>query len=661
MDASRPELDLVHFDGVSEPIESETSSIHIITERRPSCWSIASPPEAPPTEWNSAAANIDRPSTTRLPIYRFPKPEHKIGREHVSSPSNRSQAKLKPQTTGFAPAAPNSYEMDGSPSSVNPGKNESQSLAHVGSQDLLHHQFQRLNIEQALRLKAVQDEVSSNSVQASPGVQLQSGELRTSSFAKDTPVSGKAKIDQDSTASETQNGVAPPHLRVQSTRPSNMAKPLPPHLLYSASPSNATKTNAHDEDPEHERRKKSEMQVKKLLPHLQGLSMTNTRATKGPSQVILPSSATPQKDDSYRQISNLDEEIAGTQPSLDIDEEVAAGLRADTADATAAAQPTDDNDQETDEQIVYVPPHTGASCSRSKASAAESKSKTNTATKSEVDQYGARNLHTKTISNDPIFVPCAGTPQDSTTKRKKANLMCTLKSSAVLDRAESSVKKGKKPAREFGSVDFSPELVGWDGKMNQPPVGDEWDRRQPFNPQNHERLSVIEAWRTEHATDPEEDKRVVVNTSNLNFQTGEGLAGGDVNVLSPIDKMDHETRAPNDDFTQARRNQNAAEAMKDYEAKIAAKPKTVLSGIEGMTREQKRNLRRTLIEEERTIKTLPNPHAPIANIYLRPAEFKDMGQVTTIYNYYISKTSFVLDLDPVEELYWYVYMLGMIA
>ena len=683
MDASRPELDLVHFDGVSKP-ESETSSIQIITDRRPSCWSIASPPKAPPTEWNSASVNIDRPITTRLPIYRFPKPEHKTGREIAPSPSNRQQAKLNPQTTRSASVAPKDYKIDGSPSSPTSGKDELRSAARVASQDLLHHQFQETqhdeqrNVEQALRLKAFHDDGFSGSVQASLNVQPESDELKTSFSTKDTPqaellsakkssivssaLSPQAEIDQESMPLRKQNGVVPPHLRMQSARPSDKTKALPPHLLHSASPSTtkAINTNAQEEDPDRERLMKSVTQGEKLLPHLRGLSTTNSRATKAPSSVTMSLPTNPRNDDNYRQIINMDEDIANVQPLLDIDEEIVAGLRADAADATTVAQPTDESAQETDEQIVYVPPHVGASISRSKASAVEGKSNTNMATRSHVNQYGASPQGTKTIANDSTSVPCASTSQDSSTKRKNADSVCTPKNSVIRDRAESSVKKGKKPAKEFGSVDFSSKLVGWDGKMNQPPVGDEWDRRQPFNPQRQERLSVIEAWRTEHAADPEENNRVVVNTSILDFQTGEGLAGGDVNVLSPINKMDHETRAPNDDFTQARRNQNAAEAIKDYEAKMAAKPKIVLPGIEGLTKEEKRNLRRALMETERTIKTLPNPHAPAANIYLRPAEFKDMAQVTRMYNHYISQSTFVLELDPVGELHWYVYFLGMI-
>ena len=653
MDASRPQLDLVHFDGVSKP-ESETSSVQIITDRRPSCWSIASPPKAPPTEWNSSAVNIDRPITTRLPVYRFPKPEHKTGRELASSPSNRQHAKLNPQTTGSASVAPKDFEIDRSPSSPNSGKDELRSAARIASQDLLHHQFQETqydeqrNVEQALRMKAFHDDGFPGSVQASHNFQPESHELKTSFSTKDTPRAERrqvkessttssalfpqAEIDVETMPSRTQDGVAPPHLRVQSTRPSNKTKALPPHLLHPASPSttNAINSNAQEKDPDRERLMKSVMQGEKLLPHLRGLSTTNTRATKGPSSVTMPLPTNPENNDNHRRIISMDEEIATVQPILDVDEE-----------------------------IVYIPPHIGASTSRSKSVADEWKSNTNMATKSHVDQYGASPHDTKTIRNEITSVPRASTSQDSSTKRKNADSVCTPKNSAVRDRAESSVKKGKKPAREFGSVDFSSKLVGWDGKMSQPPIGDEWDRRQPFNPQSQERLSVIEAWRTEHAADPEENNRLVVNTSILDFQTGEGLAGGDVNVLSPIDKMDHETRAPNDDFTQARRNQNAAEAIKDYEAKMAAKPKIVLPGIEGLTKEERRNLRRALVETERTIKTLPNPHAPAANIYLRPAEFKDMAQVTRVYNYYISQTTFVLELYPVEELHWYVYLLGM--
>lgn len=673
MDASRPELDPVHFGDVSKPVESETSSIQIITERRPSCWSVASPPETPPTEWNSASVNIDRPTTTKLPIYRFPRLEHKIKGENSSRSFNRQQTKPNPKATASMSKAKKSHELNGSPRVAAPEKDEARATAGAASRKDGHaaeslHQLQqlqndgRLDADEASKVKAIHEQLLANTMQVSSGIQLESDGSKSWCPTEDTlqaklldakesriissATSFQANPNQVSTLPGKPGGPTPPHLRVQSARPGpdDKNKPLPPHLRGSAVPSIATATGKHTT---------SAMQDAKIPPHLDSPSTAKIGASKGPVLVTTPLPTPQKKDDYCRPTIDMDKEIAATQPVFDIDEEIAAGLRAETSNAFLEAQPTDSNAQETNEQVIYVAPRPRAASPRLKAFGAESKSEvTNKDAKPPADQHPDRNHSTNSKANSFTVESYAGALHDVSSKRKNTKLKFPSKNGAVLNGAESSVKKGKKPAREFESIDYTSELVDWEGKMNPPPVGDEWNRRRPFDPRSRERLSVIEAWREEHAADPKEENRVIVNTASADFQNGEGLAGGDANVLSPIDKMEHETRTCNDDFTQARRHQNAAEAMRDYEAKIAAKPKPVPSGIEGMTKEEKRALRRALIEEERTRVIPPNPHAPAANIYLRPAEFKDMGQVMNIYNHYVQKTSFVLHLDPVDELYW---------
>lgn len=688
MDASRPELDPVHFFcDVSEPTESETSSTQVITDRKPSCWSVVSPPEAPPTEWNSSAADIDRPGMTKLPIYRMPKAE----REIADNSFNRQQAKLKSRATGSTSKAQKPYEMNGSPRSAALEKDEVQAAAYIASRkdghapDSLHHQLQqlqhdeRLDAEQASQVKTIQEDVLAKTMQPSPGVPLESDELEAASPAQDKSqvrvldaqkssiasptVATQAKINQVSTPPKKQSCVAFPHLKVQPTHsePDNKNEILLPHLRRSVSPSvtTVTRSSALEEGLEPGKYTISAMQNNKLPPHLQGPSATRPRTNKGPLPVTSPSPTPQQKEHSYRPTIDMNEEVTATQPVLDMDEEIAAGLRAETSCPSPIAQPAYSNTQETNEQILYVPPHIRNSSSNLNSSAADSKSKaTDKDTKSQADQHKDRNYSARARKNDAKAGRDAGALLEVNSRRKNANLASSSRNGAILDGAKSSVKKGKKPAREFESVDYTSELVDWDGKMNPPPVGDEWDHRRPFNPQSHERLSVVEAWREEHAADSEESNRVIVNTASPDFQTGEGLVAGYVNVLSPINKVEHETRTSNDDFTQARRHQSAAEAMKDYEAKLAAKPKTISSGIDGMTKEEKRALRRALIEEERTRVIPLNPHAPAANVYLRPAESKDMGQVMNIYNYHVRETSFVLHLDPVDDLYWYVYVLS---
>lgn len=686
MDASRPELDLVHFDGVSEPIESEVSSTQIITERKPSCWSIASPPEPPPTEWNSTSANIDRPAPTKLPVYRMPKSERKQERD-VASSFNRQQARLNSEAAKSTSKSPRPHEVHDLLRPRTPSNDRTQAIAHVRSQDdghaaeSLHHQFQQLQHDEQLdskqisQIKAIGDEVLSRTMQASPGVLLESDELKTSSPAQDSPQANvlnsiassttpsQAKIEQVSASPGRQNSKASPHPRVQSAcqGANNNNKSLP-GISASLSRAITTKSITHDEEPKHRSHATSTIQVNKLPPHLQILSAVKTGASKDTISASISSPTTLKSNNSYRPTIDIDEEIAAIQSVLDIDEEIAAGLHADIVSGLPGAQSVNSNIRGTKEQVIYVPPHARASFSGSKASVGESKPKVNeNEPKSQVDQYGDRNQSSKTQSNGFAVGSYAGAPQDPPSKQRNAGLASTWKNGAVPVGAESSIRKGKKPVRESESVDLNSELVDWDGKMVQPPVGDEWDRRRPFNPQSNERHSVIEVWREEHAADPAENNHLIVDTASIDFQTGEGLAGGFTNVLSPIDRRDHETLVANDEFTQARRHQSAAEAIKNYEAKLAAKPKFIPSGIEGMTREEKRRFRRALIEEERALRVLPNPHAPAANIYLRPAEFKDMGQITTIDNYYVRETNFVLHLDAVDELYWYVYFLSALS
>ena len=629
LDASRPELDLVHFDGVSEPIDSEVSSTQIINERKPSCWSIVSPPEDPPTEWNSSSANIDRPATKSLPIYRFSKSEHKAERNTASHSFNQ-QAKHNSQQLA-------SERNDGTQATA---RVTSQEEGHAA--DSLHHQFQelqhdeRLDAEQASQIKAIQDEVLSRPMECHQSNMSTTAQdtARTTKLDSDSSpvVPSSAKNKQLYVPPGKRSEVVPPHLRVQTRQGPNKKDGSLPGTSASLSTTAATNITACDKDLEHERHATPAAQGKKLPPHLQVPSTTKNQANKHSISFTVPSSTPSKKDGSYQPIIDMDEEIAATQPVLDIDEEIVAGLRAENSSAILGAQPTDNNAGSTKEETIYVSPQAGSK------SEVQDKQK-----KSQVDQNRDRDVGTNMRTYPFTAESYTTSPHEVVT---------------VPDRPKSSARNEHIPAEKYVSVDSTSGLVGWDGKMNQPPV--EWNRRQPFNPKSNERLSVVEAWREEHAADPEEKDRHRVDTASAVFQTGEGLVEGDNNVLSPIDKRDHETLAAKDDFTQARRDRSAADAIKDYGAKIAAKPKVNPSGIEGMTKQEKRRFRRVLLEEERARRALPNPYAPAANIYLRPAEFKDMGQVTTIYNYYVRETSFVLHLDNVDELYWYVSFLSVL-
>ena len=692
MESSRLGHDPVHPGVVSQPIEGETSSIQVVVQPKPSCWSVVSLPRTPPTEWNSTSANIDNLATVKLPIYRFPKLERKVEHEAASISFNQQLAKLEPHATVSTVKGQKPCKVNGLPHFQAPEKDEAQTALHVAFRkdgpavDLLHHQRPQpqhnrpVDSEEASQVKLEQGKVFAKTAQVSSGFQREIDLSNTSSLTRGTSQAKNLVVEQNRIASSTmisqaeldrqstpppgkQGGLPPPHLRLPSARPGSdqTTKRLPPHLRTTATPSKiaSTKLTSHEKSFVPGKHTISTTQDQKLPPHSRCSSTIEARATKYLLPITAKSPKSLERNNSYRPTIDIDEEIAATQPVLDIDEEIVAGLRAQTPEGVSEAQLTDSHDQETKERMLYKPPHTRAPGSRSKASTAKPKSRsTDKHMKSHADLQEDCNHSTNTRSNGLMVGPSTGAIQDFTCKQTNVDLASPSREGPVPGGTRSSVKKDKSHGSEFQMVDYSLDLVGWDGKMNPPPVGDEWDHRRPFNLQAQERLSVIEAWRTEHAADPEKN-RVMVNTASADFQTGEGLAGGDVNVLSPIDKMEHETLIPNDEFTQARRHLSAAEAMKNYTAKIAAKPKTIPSDLEGMTKEEKRSLRRALIEEERTRAFPPSPHAPAINIYLRPAEFKDMGQLMNIYNYYVhEKTSFVLDIDPVDELYWYACSLS---
>ena len=232
MDASRLELDQVHIDDVARPIESETSSVQqIITERKPSCWSIASLPEAPPTEWNSAVANIDKPSRRTLPVYHFPKPKHTTERKKTSKSFSRQLAKLNPQATASTSKAPKSHEMNESPRLATPEKDEVQATTPVASRedgratDSLHRLQQlqhdaQLDVEQASKVKMIEEELLARTMQASSGNPIDGNPTQDISQARRLDVKGtnidpsaassQQKLNQVSTPPGKQSSAAQP-------------------------------------------------------------------------------------------------------------------------------------------------------------------------------------------------------------------------------------------------------------------------------------------------------------------------------------------------------------------------------------------------------------------------------------------------------------------
>ena len=187
-------------------------------------------------------------------------------------------------------------------------------------------------------------------------------------------------------------------------------------------------------------------------------------------------------------------------------------------------------------------------------------------------------------------------------------------------------------------------LAGWDGKWQPPPV--EWGARPSFDPKEKHHVQSIHAWLQErageHLTNP-----VTLDTKDPRFETGEASAAGETKLLDPIDSKDHETILPNDDFTKAKFHVTAADAQKNHRPRI-----TVEKNGQHMTKAERRAYREAVKEARANFVPRPNPHVPKANIYIRPAEAKDLQQITAIYNHWIEHSVVVPEREQHNESQW---------
>ena len=182
-----------------------------------------------------------------------------------------------------------------------------------------------------------------------------------------------------------------------------------------------------------------------------------------------------------------------------------------------------------------------------------------------------------------------------------------------------------------------------------PPIGSDWNGRKKHDARKN--VSAIDYWR-------QEPSGIKLDTENPDFQTGKGHVSGEQDIISPIDQVEHIALPNEDDFSQARREQNAAEAVEKFRASMIADGKSPESEEVEKKRKtlaEKRAAHRLQEEYNEKLNNLPIPpseFAPAANIYIRPAETKDMQKCTDIYNYYVTETADVPELKPVAENIW---------
>lgn len=158
---------------------------------------------------------------------------------------------------------------------------------------------------------------------------------------------------------------------------------------------------------------------------------------------------------------------------------------------------------------------------------------------------------------------------------------------------------------------------------------------------------MIETWQQDHAVDPDFQK-AAVDVNDQQFMTGQGVQGEDDSLARPIDHLP--TKPRTDPLTQTKGSKTAQQAMEEAQVKLS-KASNTKDPNEQLTKTQRRELRQALLDHERNFVPPPCPHAPEANIYLRPAEVQDLRQIADIYDYYILNSVHTPLVEP-EDGYW---------
>lgn len=653
--------------------DSEISSVQNIVDQQPSCWSRASSPKAPVPEWDNHQTDIDRPAW----LVDSASPDNILRRASLNWVRRRyitpsSKAERLTASNSSARQLTNSGKDGLSSELLTSSEDEHQSHVNLAEQkdnqvtalatgsgnidtnsDLENHvgqlhQSEALEPQQISTREGIKQKVHANSshVKNDEDVPTSISTALHTDQALPSACPWQEKDEQPITVAKEKVTVLP-HLRAPKVTSSEKelsekAMYVPPHLRKPTThfvPVDSSAT-AHQANIKSGKQTITAMQDCTPRPHLQNQSANRSEEIRA----SLPTaSMVDQQKEAHHPTVDMDEEIAATQPVLDVDEEIAAGLRAETFGEGMVAE---------GEEILNTPHHEQGSASVRETQAIEHNSKFPRDTKSNAKFPATQKKVNHSSSNGGAIAANAVALKEVITTRKNV-----IVPSPSLPNAQngngSSAKKDKRPARDFEYATHASDLAGWDGKMINAPVGDDWNNRPGFDTRDSERLSVIKLWSADRAADLEKNP-VIVDVAQTDFQSGGGLAAGDGEVRSPINEADHEAIPNEDKYTQANRHKNSADAIKAFEAKkvVKSEPVTTTAWIKSLSKEEKRAYRRSLREDDHSRDIPPNPHAPVANIYLRPAEHKDMRQVTDIYNYYVRQTYFTLHANDVDELHW---------
>ncbi|KAL9125358.1 MAG: hypothetical protein Q9217_005426 [Psora testacea] len=212
-----------------------------------------------------------------------------------------------------------------------------------------------------------------------------------------------------------------------------------------------------------------------------------------------------------------------------------------------------------------------------------------------------------------------------------------------------SNKKAKRS--QWKDPHYETQLVDYNGDMVPAPIGDEWHVRDKYD-NAEERLAVLQEYAEDQAIYCEQ-LTPAIDINSPSFLAGHTVPD-DVRVEeSEPDETQSAALPPNAvDGRLRKAYKTADDAIKEYAERLEKSSISEDHTKAPMTKEQKRDLRRALLESERNFVPTPNPHTPVANIYLRPVEPNDVRQITDIWNHYVRTSAAVPIVEPDEQLFW---------
>ena len=614
VDTSTSKLDTASIAAsVRSSSPSESSSISIVNDYpQKSCWTRAlltenpSPSQALATKpaWDNGTNPIDSPSWKR---------------ESVSQP-------------GYCKSAVNANFLN-----LPPYKSPFKSPEVSSSK-------QKTKLDPASSSFSRQIANIKRSVQSTQGVSVRGGQPSgQAGVAKsELPMDGDMENPSSRAMPQNVSSTVTPHLRAQIIRSAantreddrgnegqqseKQAETLPPHLRK---PVNRSKADAQGEINETTVGKITRVAQHIAQPHPDSFSTSASLVT------ARSGAKTPErKIDVDQELAAThcvvetenDAEIAATlaAEANDNDELIAATLQEEVSGNKSLGPHRETQNREARDLLHTVPPHLR-------------KSKPTTINPKTHLQYPGGEHSTSAHQDDRNFttVTSFGNPEDVAQTPWIVGMGSPTGGVSLATEIKTIEWSAKTPASGRDRDNSPSNLVGWDGKLAPALLGEDWANRSQVSRKDHHRLEAIKTWTEDSAT-----------------SLHNGIAVDQDNQSSPICAQHPETLPNPDEFNQAKRHLSATHHIQAFKAKRSTSGKSLSGSERRLTRDERRNQRRTQKDLINSQEIPPNEHAPTANIYLRPAEMKDMRQVMLLHNHYVLKSAYANDLEENDEIYW---------